>query len=211
MKTNILLIGPRMILKKRLFFCLFFIILFNLFELTCMSETGLCFTNNLVVRQQTKTTNGISVCGPVAIDLKILDLIRFSNMKSIDDYAKWLKKTVQYKKDSNSDTWSTPEETLAQKSGDCEDIAFLNKTFLQVLGYKPKVVALLRRGTRKGHAVCAFKEKGHYMWFDNTTLKRTTATSMQGLASYILKHSAYSRLAEISFEDSKQVVLADNK
>ncbi len=175
------------------------------------SKSGLCFTNNLVVRQQTRITNGISVCGPVAIDLKILDLIRFSNMKSINDYAKWLQKTVQYKKDNNSDTWSTPEETLAKKSGDCEDIAFLNKTFLQALGYKPKVVALLRRGTRKGHAVCVFKEKGHYMWFDNTTLKSTPATSMQGFANHILKHSVYASLAEISFEESKQVVLADSK
>lgn len=132
-------------------------------------------------------------------------------MKSIDDYAKWIQKTVQYKKDSNSDIWSTPEETLAQKSGDNEDIAFLNKTFLQVLAYKPKVVALLRRGTRKGHAVCVFQEKGHYIWFDNTTYKRTTAASMQDLANHILKRSLYSRLEEINFENSKQVVLADNK
>ncbi|MDP8297150.1 MAG: hypothetical protein RAP41_03085 [Candidatus Orphnella occulta] len=87
----------------------------------------------------------------------------------------------------------------------------MNKTFLQVLAYKPKVVALLRRGTRKGHAVCVFQEKGHYIWFDNTTYKRTTAASMQDLANHILKRSLYSRLEEINFENSKQVVLADNK
>lgn len=195
------------VLRRFFIGLLFFVVLFN--STFALATQG--FANNIVIRQQTKTANGISVCAPVEIDLKILDIVRRADMKSIDDYAKWLQKTVQYKKDDNADVWSQPEETLARESGDCEDIAFLNETFLQVMGYKPKVMALLRRTSLKGHAICVFEENGRYLWFDNTTLKKTTATSMDEFAKYILKQTAYFSLAKIDFETNKQIALADKK
>ncbi len=192
---------------KIILICLFFVLFFNsastLADPVFMGKTGIGFAGNIVIRQQTKVISGISVCEPIKIDLRILDIICLANIKSIDDYALWLQRTVQYRKDDNADVWSSPEETLAKKFGDCEDIAFFNKTFLRVLGYDPKVIALLRKGERKGHAICVFKEQGYYLWLDNTTLKRTSTVSIEEFAEYIFKNSAYASLSEISLAEHR--------
>ncbi len=193
------------VLKKSLL-CLFvFAVLLN----SSAAFASQDFASNIIIRQQTKTTHGITICAPVDIDLKAYDIIRRTEMKSIDDYAMWLNNTVKYSKDRGSDSWSTPEDTLTRRTGDCEDIAFLNQTFLSVLGYKPKVMALLRSSSPRGHAICIFKENGYYYWFDNTTLKKTSATTMDEFAKHILRHTAYSSLAKIGFEPSRDTVLAD--
>ena len=194
------------IFKKTLSLCLLLALFYNTVPVLASPVAGTDFMNNIVIRQQTKTTSGISVCGPVEIDLRILDIACLANMKSLDDYALWLQKAVQYKRDKFYDVWSSPEETLAKRSGDCEDIAFFNKAFLSVLGYKPKVIALLRKGGHKGHAICVFKEQGRYMWFDNTTLKRTPASSIEEFTSYILKNSIYASLLEVDLKANEQTV-----
>ncbi len=166
------------------------------------------FTGNIVIRQQTKTASGISVCGPVTVDLDILDIICRANIKSLEDYERWLQKTVKYKGDDGADVWSLPEETLTKKYGDCEDLAFLNKAFLHVLGYQPKVMALVRFGDKKGHAICVFEENGYYLWFDNTSLNKISAASIEEFSDYVLMNGLYTMLFEINVGDEKQNILS---
>ena len=173
------------------------------------SNTG--FPNDIIIRQQIKTVGSISVYGPVAVDLRILDTICRVNIKTINDYVQWLQKTVKYKKDTDIDAWSLPEETLTKKYGDCEDIAFLNKAFLHVLGYRPKVMALLRKGRRKGHAICIFKENGYYLWFDNTKLKKTLISSRKDFAKHLLRNSLYVHFFEINFDAVNQAIVSAGK
>ena len=172
------------------------------------ADTG--FTGNIVIRQQKKIVGSVTVIEPVTIDLRILDIICQENIKSIDDYAQWLQKTVKYKGDDDVDVWSLPEETLTKKYGDCEDIAFLNKTFLRVLGYQPKVMAMLRGGGKNGHAICVFEKNGYYLWFNNTKLNKTSATSMEKFAKYILTNHLYARLFEINLDVRNQNNLCAN-
>ena len=210
--TKTILIKYYSILRKFFFLVLVSIFFFNpasvLADSPSIEESDTGFIGNIVIRQQTKTVGSVSVYGPVAVDLRILDTICRVNIKSINDYARWLQKTVKYKKDNGVDTWSLPEETLTKKHGDCEDIAFLNKAFLHVLGYQPKVMALLKRGGRKGHAICVFKKNGYYLWFDNTKLKKTSIASMEEFAKYILRNGLYAHLFEINFDAVNQTILS---
>lgn len=205
-QAKAILIRYYSILGKLFLPVLLLIFFFN--PILVLADSG--FTGNIVIRQQTRIVGSISVCEPVTVDLRILDIICRVNIKSVDDYARWLQKTVKYKEDDGVDIWSLPEKTLTRKYGDCEDIAFLNKTFLHVLGYQPKVMALLRRGGRKGHAICVFKENGYYLWFDNTRLNKTSTASIEKFTNDILRNGLYATLFEITFGDGNQNILSAN-
>lgn len=141
------------------------------------------FIKDLVIRQQWYEANGICVSRPVPLDEKILDIIIVNNIISFEDYARWLQKNIRYKEDKAEDHWSTPEETLKNRCGDCEDYAFFNEAVLRVLGYQPKVLTM--GGIGFHHAICVFEENGRYAWIDNAELKRTTAESMLEFAQYL--------------------------
>lgn len=148
-----------------------------------LEKENIAFIKELVVRQERFETNGICVSRPVPLDEKILDIIIVNNIVSFEDYARWLQKNIKYKEDEAADHWSTPEETLQNKCGDCEDYAFFNEAVLRVLGYQPQVLAMGGLGSR--HAICVFEENGRYCWLDNTELKRTKAGSILEFAQYL--------------------------
>lgn len=86
--------------------------------------------------------------------------------------SRWMIANLQYQ-DEEIDYWKTPEETLFDKGGDCEDFAILSMTILRDLGYEAHFVALLPREEGKaGHAICIFKYKGQdrYGVIDNQYL-----------------------------------------
>ena len=168
------------------------------------------FNGSIVIRQEMRKTGSISIIGPAVVDLKILDIINTEGIKSLRDYEQWLQKNIEYRNDDGADVWSLPAETLRRKYGDCEDLAFLNAAFLRVAGYQPKVMGLLRGGGRTGHAICVFKESGYYLWFDNAKLNKTSATSMEEFAKYILRSHLYAGLFEINLDATNQNILSSN-
>lgn len=137
---------------------------------------------DITIRQEKVEKNGIVVYQPVSLDMRILDIIVTNNIRTPKEYVKWLNKNIVYK-DDKIEYWQFPEETLKLKSGDCEDFAFLNRAFLRVMGYSPKVLALRIREI--GHAVCIFKENGYYSYITNTSLKKAKAETMEELLEYL--------------------------
>ena len=172
----------------------FFILLFKCTPVFTLEEENTGFSGNFVIRQERYETDGVWVSRPVPLDEKIRNIIYNNNIKSLEDYEQWLGGNIKYKRD-DEDIWSPPEETLQKKYGDCEDFAFLNAAVLRVLGYQPKVLAMGGRG--RNHAICVFKQNGRYLWFDNTKLARTQASSLLEFAKYIFINYNYPRLLEI--------------
>ena len=175
------------------------------FENTYVFAGNTIFGRNLVIRQEAFETNGVLVSRPVPLDEKILYIIINNKIGSLEDYVQWLQENIKYKKDEKKDYWSTPEETLQDKRGDCEDYAFLNAAVLHLLGYQPEVLAVGRLG--RNHAICIFEENGNYSFIDNTMLKRTQAQSISELASYLFSKYGCSYLLKLSLESKDWDIL----
>ncbi len=109
--------------------------------------------------------------------------IKTQNIRSLEDYARWLFLNIQYRKDTGEDRWARPEETLRRGFGDCEDLTFLNQAVLKALGIQAHAVAFSRPGY--GHAFCAFKMNGAFAVFDNTQLILTQADSFEEIVEYV--------------------------
>jgi predicted transglutaminase-like cysteine proteinase len=200
------------IFKASAFLFILLIFLSNCFPALAdvMSKEGTIFTGHIIIRQQRHKVGSIFIAQPVPVDLKILNIINTEDIKSFQDYTQWLQKNIQYKKDTKDDEWSLPEQTLARGYGDCEDFAFLNAAFLQLLGYKPKVLAMVGGIKNDGHAICVFNKDGYYFWFDNTRLKKLRASSMQEFAHRILNKYAHLSLYEIGLTAKGSHNLGDN-
>jgi hypothetical protein len=63
------------------------------------------------------------------------------------------------------DHWKTPEETIRDKGGDCEDFAFLTDKVLSDNGYETYVIAIYFKKT--AHAITIIKIDNKYAFFDN--------------------------------------------
>lgn len=89
------------------------------------------------------------------------------------DLSIWLEKDFTYQaEEENKDYWKTPKETIKDKGGDCEDLAFLAQYVLKKLGYETKLIIIVLQindNDRTGHAICVFKnKKGKWEHFSNT-------------------------------------------
>lgn len=167
---------------------------------------------NFVVREETYRYNGALVGRQNPIDLKILDILKANKIESIEDYAQWLPKNLEYKRDKGPDRWSSPLETLKKGYGDCEDYAFLNAAILHVLGYQPKVIAIERFKRVMGrliasHAICAFEKDGRYLFFDNAELKATDAPSMREFSKCIFTRYDCFCISELAFDTGSRNIL----
>ncbi|MFH1782101.1 MAG: transglutaminase-like domain-containing protein [Candidatus Omnitrophota bacterium] len=115
------------------------------------------------------------------------NILNSKNIASIEGYAEWLKDNFQYKKDVSGDYWAKPEETLLEKTGDCEDFAFLNQAALRLFGYKSEVFIVKPLKTITLHAICVFKKDGKYVYFDNTSFKKTDLVSLEEFKEFLDK------------------------
>jgi len=188
-------------IKNSGFFIVFTICILLLKSTAVFALEGECnigFGRRLIIGQERFETSGVLVSRPVPLDEKILDLIIFNNIVSLEDYVQWLQENIKYRKEEGGDHWSTPGETLQNKYGDCEDYAFLNQAVLRVAGYQPKVLAAGKLG--RLHAICVFQEGGHYSWIDNTKLRRTQAQSIYEFAKYLFSQYDFYCLVELRFE-----------
>lgn len=154
--------------------------------------------NEFHIAQEIFRKNGVLVVRPKDLDVKLMNLMRSENIRTLEDYARWLKETVKYKKDGKRDSWAGPQETLQKKNGDCEDYTLLNTAMLKVLGFESRFLAL--KNSRQAHAICVFKRDGYYYWFDNAELKKTDARTLPELARHLLKNKQYSSLFEVDVQ-----------
>ncbi|MHA1704096.1 MAG: transglutaminase-like domain-containing protein [Promethearchaeota archaeon] len=92
-----------------------------------------------------------------------------SRIKTPTQLSLWMRInfTYQGEKFKFHDYWKTPEETVKDKGGDCEDFAFLAERILTDLNYDAKVIAIKYYGSRTGHSVCIIKENNKYTLFSN--------------------------------------------
>ncbi|MFC1666580.1 transglutaminase-like domain-containing protein [Candidatus Omnitrophota bacterium] len=167
---------------------------------------------NFIIRKQTYRSGAALVSRPVEIDMIALNMLKANNIKSLEDYAQWLRENVKYKKDKFGDIWALPKETIERKYGDCEDLAFLNASILRVLGYKPKVLAMGNIRVLAGrfitsHAICVFEKDSHYLWFDNAKLKKTNVSSLEEFSRNIFSKYHCSSISEIVFDTKEWVTL----
>ena len=162
----------------------------------------------LVIRQETYSINGVSVCRPSSLDIEIRHLINQNNIRSVEDYANWLQKNIQYEKDKGKDVWAAPQVTLNRKYGDCEDFSFLNVAVLRVLGYKPRV--LVMKGITGCHAICVFQKNGYYFWFDNAELKKTSIRTIAGFGRYLHNEYGCNHLLALNWEVKRQNSVANS-
>jgi predicted transglutaminase-like cysteine proteinase len=146
------------------------------------------------VRQEISSNGGVLVSRPNPEDEAILSLLTVNQIRTLEDYTRWLQKNIVYEKDASRDDWATPQKTLRQKRGDCEDFAFLNSSVVRMLGFEPHVLAMI--DGNRAHAVCAFERDGHFIWIDNQQIKNTTTSSLKGLAHQINLLYRYSRILE---------------
>ena len=170
------------------------------------------FIGDFVIRHEKYKTGKALVSRPVPTDMAVLDVLKGNNIRSIESYVQWLQGHIEYRVDEALDTWSFPEETLERKYGDCEDYAFLNAAVLRVLGYQPKVLAIGMLRVAMGrflgsHAICVFEKDGKYLWFDNGTLKKTKASSLDEFAKYIFAEYDCSNLSEIDLNTGGRNIL----
>jgi hypothetical protein len=171
-------------------------------------ETPNIHRGDFIIRQETFKIGEVLVSRLTQIDIIILDMLKANGIRSLEDYAKWLRENIKYKKDEGGDIWASPEETLERKYGDCEDYAFLNAAVLQVLGYHPKVLAvecarILMGRLMPNHAICVVEKYGRYLYFDNGKLKVTDASSMEEFAKYIFTYYKCSSISELAFNNKK--------
>lgn len=94
-------------------------------------------------------------------------------INSPDTLERWLITNFDYKMETG-DNWKTPEQTVLDKGGDCEDFAFLVEAILKDLGYEAKPIWIYGKH-KKGqitesysHAICIFKINDKWRYFSNT-------------------------------------------
>ena len=165
-------------------------------------------SGDFIISQETFKIGDVLVSRPAQIDIIILDTLKANEIRSPDDYVKWLRENIRYERDKGGDIWALPEETLERKYGDCEDFAFLNAVVLHVLGYHPKVLSvdcarILMGRLIPNHAICIFEKDGRYLYFDNEKLKLTDASSMEEFAKCIFTNYNCSSISELTFKNKK--------
>ncbi len=155
------------------------------------------------VRQESGRSGGVLVSRPNPLDKDMFDFIRVNRIRTLDDYTRWMKSNLVYRKDETFDNWSLPQETLERKAGDCEDFALLTKSVTRVLGYRPQFLALVREN--KAHAVCVMKKDGYYVWFDNARFVPTPARTFDEFSRYMTTNFQYNEINELNEETGEWI------
>ena len=91
-----------------------------------------------------------------------------SSINTPKDIGDWMETNFTYQSEE-VDYWKSPEETVKDKGGDCEDFSVLSKKILEDLEYTAWFITMDTKADKYiGHAICLFKEKdGTFSVFDN--------------------------------------------
>lgn len=110
---------------------------------------------------------------------KFLDTI--SGLNTVTKLVNYLEDNMTYQWDKPGffgDHWKTPEETLNDGGGDCEDVAIFNlyvlteviKKEAYMVNYAGYFLDKKRNKAKNGHAVCIFNDIGKKGIFSNNEL-----------------------------------------
>ena len=100
-------------------------------------------------------------------------------IKTPQDIENWLiKEGFKYVSDkTREDSWKTPEHTIKDMAGDCEDVAILTALILEDLGYT-NVMLIAIYGKDLAHCICWFPE------FDGTWSFFSTGIDKNGHSKF---------------------------
>ena len=102
-----------------------------------------------------------------------------ADVQSPDDLVTWYANEFEYRMELWDD-WQSPEQTMATRTGDCEDFAYLTHTALKELGFENNVYILKFKGIKTKHAVCIFKENdGTYSIISNKEMYKTREADLK--------------------------------
>lgn len=163
------------------------------------------YPRRLTVAAETSSSDGVLVCRPDPSEAEIFNIICEKKIDNLRAYSRWLAGTITYKSDDTTKSWVSWRQTLQRKYGDCKGFALFNYSFLKVLGYNPRLIALT--GHNYGHAICACEEDDCFVWFDNEKLKVTQARTLQEFAQSLMAASGCAYVSEIQKETNREEVL----
>jgi hypothetical protein len=98
-------------------------------------------------------------------DLRNVDLIA-------DAIYKWMVRNINYVRDPwNIERIQSPDVTISQKAGDCDDHAILGASLLQSLGIQTGFRIVSRTGNHFDHIYAVYQSPEGWKTFDTTVLK----------------------------------------
>lgn len=114
----------------------------------------------------------------------------FPSIKTPESLSQWLIKNITYElENGKEDYWKTPQETIKDKAGDCEDMAILTRYILKKKGYKVYIIAIEYKDKSSAHAIAVIKHNDKtYSYFDNQFYISKRFNNITELLNY---HSAY--------------------
>jgi predicted transglutaminase-like cysteine proteinase len=136
----------------------------------------------------------------------IPSFLKANTIENLEDYISWLQENISYASDATEDRWADPLDTLNFRSGDCEDIAFLNAEVLKSFGFEARVLAYGH--DKEAHVICLFIKDGKYYIFDNTQFYRDiTSPSLKEIFHFLASKHQARYLLELSLKDKNFKVL----
>ena len=102
---------------------------------------------------------------------KAISSIEYPKLISPEEIMRWLGKNINYRTDKTThkkpEYWQTSKETIALKTGDCEDFAFLTQALLQEIGIESSVIgiAYLDPAGVRHHAICIYEDGNSLKYF----------------------------------------------
>lgn len=90
-----------------------------------------------------------------------------NTVRDPNSLSNWLSKNFVYQSEE-VEHWNTPQETVRDKFGDCDDFGILVEYVLKKLGYRVYLIAIDYYEKDSGHILCIIKHKNKtYSYFSN--------------------------------------------
>lgn len=136
-----------------------------------------------------------------------------TQLKTPDSIAKYMWRHIAYVNDrrqfGQEEYWQSPEETLNNKKGDCEDLALFAQSMLKANGISSFLLNVYGNGF--AHTICVFKENGKFNIIDGTTVKRIEAENLNEVSQYIYPFWKKSAIVSPNGKGSGQILKSFEK
>ena len=74
-----------------------------------VSKESARYVGDYSIRQERYKIGEVLVSRPNPTDTIILDVLKTNQIRSLEDYTKWLPENIKYKRDEGGDFWAQPE------------------------------------------------------------------------------------------------------
>jgi len=101
------------------------------------------------------------------------------NVRTSEELGRWMKAYLVYQAElNNEDVWKTPEQTITDGGGDCEDLAILAQGVLSDLQIDSQLIYVGL--PTMGHMLCFYRTSvGRLNFFDNTSFVQTNFVTVR--------------------------------